>query len=149
MLASLIASVASGEAVVAVKRAKRRAIAYVLASILLLCGLGFLVGAAYIWTARRYGPLEAALGFGGGFIALGLIVIIVHVISSRTGRRREVDRRKADLTAIGVATALGVLPGLLKGKGGLGVVIAPVVALAAYAIYRENTRRDPDDPNPL
>ena len=49
-------------------------------------------------------------------------------------------RRNADLKAIGITAALAVLPTLLKGKGGLGVILGPVVALAAYAIYRENVK---------
>jgi hypothetical protein len=44
------------------------------------------------------------------------------------------------MTAIGVTTALAVLPALLRGKGGVGALIAPAVAAAAYAIYRENTK---------
>ena len=54
----------------AVTKSKRRVT-------LSICGLGFLVGAAYIWTASRYGSLAAALGFGAGFLLLaGLILLI-------------------------------------------------------------------------
>ena len=45
MLASLIASFASGETVLAVRRARRAAVAYLLAGLAALCGVGFLVGA--------------------------------------------------------------------------------------------------------
>jgi hypothetical protein len=49
------------------------------------------------------------------------------------------------MKAIGITAALAVLPTLLRGKGGLGVILGPAVALAAYAIYRENVKSD--DPN--
>ncbi|TIS85438.1 MAG: hypothetical protein E5W19_26220, partial [Mesorhizobium sp.] len=61
--------------------------------------------------------------------------------------RREARRRKADMKAIGITAALAVLPTLLKGKGGLGVILGPAVALAAYAIYRENVKPDTDHPD--
>jgi hypothetical protein len=38
---------------------------------------------------------------------------------------------------------MSVLPTLLKSRAG---IIAPIVALAAYAIYRENIGTKPDDP---
>ncbi|TJW22609.1 MAG: hypothetical protein E5X59_41490, partial [Mesorhizobium sp.] len=64
MLASLISGLASGEAVAAVRSARTAAIVYALAALAALCGLGFLVGAAYVWVAARYGPMAACLGFG-------------------------------------------------------------------------------------
>ncbi len=60
MLASLISALASGETVAALRRARTAAIVYALAAIAALCGLGFLIGAAYIWAAERYGSLAAA-----------------------------------------------------------------------------------------
>jgi predicted PurR-regulated permease PerM len=51
------------------------------------------------------------------------------------------------MKAIGITAALAVLPALLKGRGGLGVILGPVVALAAYAIYRENVKPGPEDPD--
>lgn len=149
MLARLLAGFASGETVIAVRRARRALVAYVVAALAALCGVGFLIGAFYIWAAGRYGPIEAALWIGGGFVALAIVVVLVHRLADGMRVRRAADRRKADLTAVGIAAALAVLPGLLRGKAGLGVLLAPAIALAAYAIYRENSRpnqRDPDEP---
>ena len=59
MLAPLIAGFASGETMVALRNAKRAAVVYLLAAIAAACGVGFLVAAAYIWTAawlRREPP---------------------------------------------------------------------------------------------
>ena len=111
---------------------------------------GFFIGAFYIWAAERYGPIEAALWIGGGFVALAILILIVHRLMAGLRARRAADRRKADLTAVGVAAALAVLPSLLRGKASLGVLLAPAIALAALAIYRENSRpppTDPDDPD--
>jgi undecaprenyl pyrophosphate phosphatase UppP len=147
MLARLLASFASGETVVAVRRLRRALVAYALAAMAALCGAGFFIGAFYIWLAERYGAIAAALWIGGGFVAIAVLVLVVH--RSMVGRRarRAADRRKADLTAVGVAAALAVLPGLLRSKAGFGVLLAPVIALAAYAIYRENSKPDPTDPD--
>ncbi|MER9437663.1 hypothetical protein [Mesorhizobium sp. M0618] len=145
MLATLISGLASGETVAAIYRARTAAIVYVIALAAALCGLGFLVGAAYIWTAMRYGPLAAALGFGVGFLVLAGVVLLVYRISAGSRARRRARRRNADMKAIGITAALAVLPSLLKGKGGLGVILGPAVALAAYAIYRENVKSDDPD----
>ncbi|AMY02609.1 hypothetical protein AB0V79_30585 [Mesorhizobium ciceri] len=145
MLATLISGLASGETVAAVHRARTAAIVYVIAIAAALCGLGFLVGAAYIWTAMRYGSLAAALGFGAGFLVLAGLILLIYRISAGSRARRRAQRRNADMKAIGVTAALAVLPSLLKGKGGLGAILGPAVALAAYAIYRENVKSDDPD----
>jgi len=144
MLASLLASLASGQTVAAIGRARSAAVAYVLAALAGLCGAGFLLGAFYIWLAGRYGSIEAALGIGGGFIVLAGIILIVHRLAAGRRARRQAAQRKADLTAAGVATALALLPGLLRSKAGIGALVAPAIALVAYAIYRENSGPDSD-----
>lgn len=141
MLASLIASLASGETALALRRARRTAIVYLVAGAALLCGVGFLIGALYIWLAQRYGSLQAAIAFGFGFILLALLILLIDRVTARSRAHKVAERRKADFTALGVAAALGVLPGLLRSRAGVGALLAPVIAVAAYAIYREN--RDP------
>jgi hypothetical protein len=147
MLASLISGLASGETVAAVRRARTAAIVYALAALAALCGLGFLVGAAYIWVAGRYGPVAACIGFGVGFLAIAGLILLIHQLSAGARARRRARRRNADMKAIGITAALAVLPMLLKGKGGLGTILGPAIALAAYAIYRENVKPDTDDPD--
>jgi hypothetical protein len=145
LLASLLSGFASGETVAAIRRARTAAIVYALAALAAFCGLGFLVGAAYIWAAARYGSFAAALGFGVGFLVIAGLVLLVHRLMSGARARRAARRRGADMKALGITAALAVLPTLLKGKGGLSVILGPAVALAAYAIYRENVK--PDDPD--
>jgi undecaprenyl pyrophosphate phosphatase UppP len=146
MLASLIASLASGETVVAIRRARRTAIVYLLAGMAGLCGVGFLIGALYIWLSERYGRLETAIGFGVGFIVLAALILLVHRLTAGSRARQAAERRKSDLTAVGVAAALAALPGLTRSRAGLGALIVPALAVIGYAIYRENSkpRTDPD-----
>lgn len=146
MLTSLIASLASGEAAVALKRARRAAVVYLVAGLLVLIGAGFLLGALFVWVAQRYGTIEAAILFGVVFIALALVILLVDRLTARSRATKAAERRKSDLTTLGVATALAVLPGLMRGRAGLGALLAPAIAAAAYAIYREN-KRPPHDPD--
>lgn len=147
-LASLIAGLASGETMAALHRARLAALTYVVAGVAALCGVGFLVGAGYIAASRHFGPIEAALGFGVGFLVLSGLVLLVFRLSSGRRAVQQARRRKADMKAVGFTTALALLPTLLRGgKGGLGMLLTPAIAAAAYAIYRENTKTD-DDPGP-
>jgi undecaprenyl pyrophosphate phosphatase UppP len=144
MLASLIASLASGETVVAIRRARRAAIVYLLAGTAGIIGVGFLIGALYIWLSELYGRLETALGFGVGFIVLALLIVLVHRLTAGSRAKRAAERRRSDLTAMGVAAALAALPGLMRSRAGLGTLLAPALAVVAYAIYRENSKPKSD-----
>lgn len=55
----------------------RRLLGSALGGFFMLIGVGFLTVAAWIALVAAYGALNAALGLGGGFILLGLIVIAV------------------------------------------------------------------------
>lgn len=148
MLASLLASLASGETLQAVRRARRAAIAYLLAGAAGLCGIAFLVGALYIFCSERYGSLATATGFGVGFIAIALLILVVHRLTAQSRARRVAEQRKSDLAAMGIAAAIAALPTLARSRVGLGALLAPALAVAAYAIYRENSKPGPgpDDP---
>ncbi|CDX36990.1 conserved membrane hypothetical protein [Mesorhizobium sp. ORS 3359] len=147
-LVSLISALASGEAMAALQRARITAIFYGLAAIFALCGVGFLIGAAYLWLAARYGPLATSLGFGIGFLVLAGLIIIIHKLTASARGKRRARRRQADMTAVGVTAALALLPALARSKGGLAAIAAPALAVVAYAIYRENTRPSPPERGP-
>ena len=147
-LVSLISALASGEAMAALQRARMTAILYGLAAILALCGVGFLIGAAYVWLAARYGPLATSLGFGIGFLVVAGLILVAHKLTTRMRSRRRARRRQADMTAVGITAALALLPALAKSKGGLGAIVAPALAVVAYAIYRENAKPRPPKPDP-
>ncbi|MBL8576442.1 MAG: hypothetical protein JNK47_04390 [Mesorhizobium sp.] len=150
MLASLLASLASGETVLALKRARRMATIYLMAVISGSIGAGFLLAAAYIWTARQLGSLEAALIFGAVFIVAALIILLVYKLTAGSRARRASRQRKSDLTALATAAGIAALPTLLRRPLGLSTLLVPGLAVIAYAIYRENVSRgDKDDKGPF
>ena len=144
MLASLIASFATGEMTLALRRTRRAAVACLAAGIAGLCGVGFLIGAAYVWSAQRFGHIEASLGFGLGFLVLAGLILLIHRLMAGSRAREDKRRRRADMAALGTTAAMAVLPTLLRSKGGIGALLGPVVALAAYAILRENQKQPHD-----
>jgi ABC-type uncharacterized transport system permease subunit len=146
MLASLIAGLASGEAIQALRRLKRAVVAYLCAAIAAACGSGFLVGAVYIWASEKYGSLEAALGLGLFFMLVALLIVLTHAIAARSRARGIARKRSTDLKAMGAAMAVAAVPGLVRGKPSIGLLVAPAVALAAYVLYRRGQASNSDLP---
>lgn len=140
MLASLIASMATGEIIDAMRRAKSAVVAYLLAGVAALIGVSFLIAAAFSWLASIYGTVYTALGFGGAFILLAIIVVVAHRFSERSQKRLAQQRRAHDMTAMAKTAAMIVVPALIA-RGGVGGVAAPLLALLGYGIYRENRPR--------
>jgi hypothetical protein len=71
---------------------------FVWGAIAVLCAavtFGFIVFAAFIWLAERYGPLPAALAVGGFFL-LGTIIALVSCLLLR---RKTAERAKLELAA--------------------------------------------------
>ena len=128
-----------------VQRIRRAATAYLAAAVFGVCGIGFLVGAAYVWAAQEYGHVQAALGFGVGFLVISALILLVHKLAAQARARDEQRRRKADLAALGIGAAMAAVPTLLRSKGAIGALLGPIVALVAYQIYRENRRPDDGD----
>ena len=61
MLGPLIVGLATGEATSMVRRARRAVVAYLVAAVLACIGLVFLLLAAWIFLARRLGPIAEEL----------------------------------------------------------------------------------------
>ncbi len=139
-LGGLIAAILTDEAGREAARVRKAAISYLWVGITVVCGIGFLIGAAYIYTARRFGNLDTALGFAAFFLVVAVISFFGHGIAARRRARLAAERRRAETRSIAGATALAVLPSLLSRGGGFGAVLAPAVAVLAYMIYRENSR---------
>lgn len=140
MLGSLIAALFSGEASRLVGRARRAVIAYVIAGLFAFIGLGFLLGALHTALASRFGSLETSLGFGVVFLVIGGIVLLINAIIARRVRKKAVTRRRSELTTIAATAAVSILPGLLRGKvTPLSLIGAPLLAIIAYSLLRENS----------
>ncbi|HTV69465.1 MAG TPA: hypothetical protein VMF90_13100 [Rhizobiaceae bacterium] len=151
MFASLIAAVASGEIFGAIRRARGAAVAYALALLCGLTGIGFLIGAAFVAAARRWGTIEAAAGFGAGFLLLAILILVFHSLARRMRAERAAKQRSVDVATIAGAAAVSLLPLLMtsKKRGGIFTIVAPLIAVAAYAIYREHSPKKPDGADKL
>lgn len=151
MLGSLIAAAASGEFFGAIRRARGAAVAYALALVFGLTGVGFLIGAAFVAASRRWGTIEAAAGFGAGFILLAILILAIHSFTRRMRADRVAKQRGVDVATIAGVAAVSLLPLLARSKkGGIFGLAAPLIAVAAYAIYREQSVKKPDgDGKPL
>ncbi len=142
MLATLIASIASGEIAASLERAKSAAVAYAVAGIAAFFGLIFLLVAAYIFAADRYGAITAALSFGAGFIVVAILVIVINRMDSRVVRRRARRRRGSEAKALGATAAIALAPMILS-RVRLPFLAIPLLGGLGYAIYNENRRRRP------
>lgn len=140
MLATLIASIASGEALDAVKRLRVTVALYLVAGLLGLAGIGFLIGAGFIAAANRWGTFEASIGFGIGFIVLACLIVIIQKVVASAQAKRAARRRSLDATALAGTAAIALLPALLARKATLGLLGLPLLGGLGYAIYRENRK---------
>lgn len=146
MLATLIQTLASGEPAFVAKRVRRAMVDYTVAAIALSIGFGFLIAAALMVAGERFGYIQACLGFGVGFIAIAGAALIYHRIrSGMAARRRVAETRATQIKTLAGATAIALLPTLLKSRGGLLQLALPALAMAAYAIYKENAPTDDPD----
>ena len=144
MFAALIQSLAALDVSSLARNVRRSVIGYSIAGLCLVVGLAFLLAAAFIFTARRYGALEACLGFGVVFVVLAVVTLVVQkLLTSMEKRRRAREAKANQLTTLAGATAVAMLPALLKSRGGMLGAMLPLLAVAAYAIYNENAR-EPD-----
>lgn len=146
MLASLIATILSGEALDAFRRTRSAAVAYAAAGLFAIVGLGFLVGASYVAAARRYGTIEAAIAFGAGFLLIALVIVTIHAVRQKNRKKAIEGRRTTDVATMAGVAAVTLLPSLMRGRAAAGGLAAAVAALAAYGLYRYYSRRDDEGP---
>jgi drug/metabolite transporter (DMT)-like permease len=139
MWGTLLTGILNLEPSLFVRRARNAAIVYLLALAALLCGIGFLIGAGYTHAAEHYGSFRASLGFGVGFVILAVLIFGVYQIASAVLERRRAREKRAQQVSSLLAAALALLPTLLRSRAGLAEILAPVVALIAYMIYKENS----------
>jgi len=147
VLGPLFATLVSFNAPRMARRLRRFAIDYAIAGVALVLGLGFLLAAAFIWAAERWGGFEAALGFGIGFTALAAITMMVHrLVVVRNARRREAELRAEQMRSLAAAAMIAAAPTLMRKAGIVGSIVLPLAGLAAYVFWRMKTPSDPDEP---
>lgn len=146
MLKGLLAAALAGEAQQVASRARRAALLLGLAAVAIAIGVGFLIGLAYMIAARRFGSLEAAAGFGIGFIAIGLTCVLANSLAARNARKRRKVERGPELRGLAIAAALTALPSLLRSRAALTSLAVPVVGIIALRIFAENRKPPKDGP---
>lgn len=128
-----------------VRRVRNAVIIYAISAGLFAVGIGFLVGAGDIATARQLGSLYASLAFGAGFVVLALVIFaLYHIAAAIAERRRARERRAAQMSSL-MAAVLALLPTLLRSRSGLVELLMPVLTFLAYTIYRENSGNPGED----
>lgn len=140
-LLALLGSIATGEAADAVGRAKRAAIAYAICGLLLAIGLFFLLIAAFLALAYEIGALKAALWFGGGFVVVAILILVIFRIVTRMRARRIAERRQTELRSVVSTAAIALVPAMLASRTGSIALLAPIAATLGYGVWKENARR--------
>lgn len=147
MLGTLIAAIVSGETLSTLGRAKQAAVSYLLVAISGLVATFFVLVALYIWAARAWGAIWAALAFAAFFMAVALLVLVVSRSRARAQARLAAQRRSSELMTMGVLSAVAGAPALLSGrkaKAGVAAVAVPLILAGAYVAYRRLFRTEAD-----
>ncbi|MGH6860374.1 MAG: hypothetical protein ACRECY_08960 [Phyllobacterium sp.] len=147
LLSPLLTSLAAGEVGLAVNRVKRSAIFLAIIGIFGAIGVIFLLVAAYIALAQRYGELHASLYLGGGAIALAIIFYVIMKISDAAIRKRQKDRAKVDTSALLTIAALAAAPAVLRSRSLLMLAI-PVIAFGGFSLLGKKSGRRPSRRRP-
>lgn len=128
----------------------------VIAVVAAVVALVFLLTAAFVWLADRYGSLTAGLVLGGIFVLIALIALIACLVT----RRRNIERARLELAARNSAGAGWLDPKLLGVGFQMGQAIGwrRLAALAAVGLLtaglakewfgRTETPPDGDEPPP-
>jgi uncharacterized membrane protein YhaH (DUF805 family) len=140
LLTPLLTSLAAGEVGLVVGRAKRSAIFMAIIALLALIGFVFLLVAAYITLAGRYGETYSALILAGCAFALVILAYIIMKISDAMARRRQRDRAKVDTSTVLTIAALAAAPALLRSRALLMLAI-PVVVFGGLSLLTGKKKR--------
>jgi len=148
LLAPLLTSVAAGEVGLVINRVKRNAVFAGVIAVLAAIGVIFLVVAAYIALAERYGEMRASLTLAGSAFGLAIITYIIMKIAERAERKRQRERAKVDTSALLTVAALAAAPLVLRSRT-LMMLAVPLVAFGGLSLLTKpktkTKRRPPKD----
>ncbi|RCW80331.1 hypothetical protein C7476_11445 [Phyllobacterium bourgognense] len=151
LLAPLFTSVAAGEVGLVISRLKRNAIFSGVIAVLATIGVIFLVVAAYIALAERYGDMRASLILAGSAFGLAIITYIVMKFVERAARNRQRERAKVDTSALLTVAALAAAPVVLRSRA-LMLLAVPLVAFGGLSLLtkpKKKKKRRPEDTSSL
>lgn len=115
------------------------------AGLLGLVGAGFLTAAGFIALMHHWGPIGAAAGFGAGFVAVALILVLVA--NRRPARDRALEAQVAGLEAQALrarqeaAAALAAVPDSLGQSIGRSPALPLLGAFAGGLILALKLRK--------
>jgi hypothetical protein len=119
-------------------RARSAALVYGLIALFGLIAVGFLLAAAFMVLAENVGSIAAALIMGGSFVVLALAVYLGSLVGRSKRQRELAERRRASETGAFLTTAaITALPMLTRSPALLRLGL-PAVAVALYALLRDN-----------
>lgn len=140
MLARLFALLATGEAALIRRRVKTTAVAYAALAVAAFLTFMFVVLAAYLAAAVRWGAIQSAIWFAVGSFVLMVLIYLIYKATDRAQRRARQRKRMADTSMLAGASAMAMLPALMRRKGGMSAVLLALAGVAGYAVYRELSR---------
>ncbi|WP_147274693.1 YwiC-like family protein [Phyllobacterium bourgognense] len=134
-----------------ISRLKRNAIFSGVIAVLATIGVIFLVVAAYIALAERYGDMRASLILAGSAFGLAIITYIVMKFVERAARNRQRERAKVDTSALLTVAALAAAPVVLRSRA-LMLLAVPLVAFGGLSLLtkpKKKKKRRPEDTSSL
>lgn len=145
-MARLLTLLLAGEASDMKRRLRIALIVYAIGAFAAVMAFIFLMIAAYIAAAFRWGAVEAAIGFAIGFAVLAIVILGIYRITAEA-RRREQQRRRTENAAMAAsASAAAAIPALLGKKGlGANLAILALAGLGGFAAYRQFEQRSKKD----
>jgi uncharacterized membrane protein YhaH (DUF805 family) len=144
LLTPLLTSLAAGEVGLAISRTKRSAIFMAVIALLALIGLIFLLVAAYLILAERYGARYSSLILAGCAFGLAILAYITMKISDAMARKRQRDRAKVDTSTLLTIAALAAAPAVLRSRA-LLMLAVPVVAFGGLSLLTKKKKRPSAD----
>jgi len=128
----LLTSVLSTDVGHAVRRAKRNAIVYALAGLLLATAYASALIGGGLYLSASIGAVNAAFLIAAVQVAVAALMIAIVAVSHRIQRHRE--QRHDSGRALAAAAAVSALPTLMRSKGAL--TLSVVGGLALLAVLR-------------
>lgn len=134
-------SAAAQRASGAVKSTGQTVALYGFLVLMVLVGVGFLIGALYLWLSAIGTPLQAALVMGVGFIGVALLAFAVLAYRGRERRRR---RREALASTAMMASSLSfantIVRTFSRSRGSL--VVPGLILLGGWLLLGGRRNRD-------
>lgn len=141
LLTPFLTSLAAGEVGIAIAKAKRSAIFLAVIAVLAAIGIFFLLVAAYIMLAERYGEMRASLTLAGCAFGMAILAYVIMKISEAVARNRQRDRAKIETSTLLTIAAFAAAPTVLRSRALLMLAVSIAAFGGLSLLTRKKTRR--------